>query len=141
MLAAGAGVAVTADHHMRGSVSGQILDERCCGQRLPLPFKLGPPRPRRSMIDQQQTTQRLRGANLSDDCSARVVARSWRHVQIDLVHSLERPPARDRRPVVTAIADQSDALVGDVVGRAEQVNDLVVLLVDDCFLEGDQVGL
>jgi hypothetical protein len=88
----------------------------------------------------QQPAKGRRRRHLGDDRPAAVVAGPGRQVQVDLVDLEDGPAAGHRGPAVAPVAEQPPGLVGQVVLRPEQLGGLVVGVVHDGFLEGDDVG-
>jgi len=65
-------------------------------------------------------------------------------VQIELPHLAERPTARKRVALspfdLVSVAGLPSLLMGDVEVASEHVDDLVVVVVDNCLRQRDQVG-
>jgi hypothetical protein len=136
----GGGVEVTAHDHVCRIAVDQLLDAADHGQGLQFPFVLGPPGPGVAVAGDQQPPERLGCRHLGDDGAAAVVAGPWREVEVDLVDGEDRPAAGHRSSVVAAVAEQPTGLVDDLVVPAEQLDGLVVGVVGDGLLQGQDVG-
>ena len=114
----------------------ELLDEARRRERLQLALLLVLELPARDVVDEDERPERLGRGDLGDGRRAGEVGGARRHVQVDLVHPVDRPAAPDRG----ALAVLALHLVRDVLAVAGQVEDLVVLVRPDRLDERKEVG-
>jgi hypothetical protein len=114
-----------------------LLDEARRRKRLQLALVLELELPAQHVVHEDERPEGLGRGDLGDEGRAGEVARARRGVEVDLVHLVDWPAARDRRPLAVVLAL---GLVRDVVAVAEQVDDLVVLVGLDRLDERDEIG-
>jgi hypothetical protein len=132
---------VTANNDVRRRLGDQPIDLLHHSHSLQFTFPFCPKRPRIAVAYQQEPIERGRHSHLGDHSPAAVFRGFISNMQVHLVNFANRPTTRQRSTVVMPISDYPDRLVHDVIGRSQQIESLVVVLLGHHLLQGQKVWL
>jgi hypothetical protein len=136
----GIGIEVTGQYHVYAALPDELLHEPRGGYGLKLPLVLEAQLVRGQMVDEQQWRVGVWCEDLRNDCRAWETRGPGSYVQVHFPHFSEWPATRNRGAIVLSVTHQTCVVVHDVEVRAEQIDDLIVVVRLNRFLESYKIG-